>query len=288
MIAPRNHMLFFVALLTLALPLARAQREMPLPLDTSQKPADVNVKLPEYDVASVKENKSGDHMMRIMNTPDGFSCTNIPLTTLIGDAYGIRQDLISGGPGWVNSTGFDVEAKVAGTDVDAFKKLIWRQRNALLQALLADRFKLKVHHETKVLPMYDLIVAKGGPKLKAAAPADTTADAPKGPGAAKPHGMMTMGPGMFKGQGLSMTALAGELSSVLEHTVVDKTGLTGNYDFDLKWTPEEAGPSGDDGSAESGASIFTAVQEQLGLKLQSTRGPVDTLVIDYAEMSSEN
>lgn len=288
MISPRNHMQFFIVLLTLAAPLAQAQREMPLPLDTSQKQADANVKLPEYDVASVKENKSGNGMMRIMNTADGFSCINIPLRTLIGNAYGLRQDLIYGGPGWVDSTGFDVEAKVAGTDVEVFKKLSPRQRNALLQTLLADRFKLKVQHEMKVLPMYDLVVAKGGPKLKAAAPVDTSADAPKGPGAAKPHGMMTMGPGMFKGQGLPMTALAGELSSVLEHTVADKTGMAGDYDFDLKWTAEEAGPSGDDGSTESGASIFTAVQEQLGLKLQSTRGPVDTLVIDHAEMPSEN
>ncbi len=283
----RNHRIFFMALLMLALPLAQAQ-QMPIPLDTSQKTADANVNLPEYDVASVKENKSDARMMRIMNTPDGFSCTNIPLTTLIGDAYGIRQDLISGGPGWVNSTGFDVEAKVAGPEVEAFKKLSLRQRNALLQALLADRFHLKLHHETKVLPMYDLVVAKGGPKLKAAAPVDTSPDAPKSPDTAKPHGMMTMGPGMFKAQGLPMRALASNLSSVLEHTVVDKTGITGDYDFDLKWTPEDTVPSADDGSAESSASIFTAVQEQLGLRLQSTKGAVDTLVIDHVELPSQN
>ena len=288
MIALRTQATLLVVFLTFHLPLAQAQQGMPIPTDTSAKTADADVKLREYDVASVKENKSGDRMMRIMNKPDGFECTNIPMKTLIANAYGIRQDLISGGPGWTNSTGFDVEAKVAGSDMETFKKLSPRQRNALLQALLADRFKLKLHHETKELPMYDMVVAKGGLRLKALAPVEPSADAAKNPDAAKSHGMMSMGPGMFKGQGLPMTDVANELSYVLEHTVVDKTGLTGDYDFDLKWTPEDAGPPNADASAGSGASIFTAVQEQLGLKLQSTKGPTDTLVIDHAELPSQN
>lgn len=291
-ILPLTAVLPLMAVLTLAPPIARAQMTMPIPINTSPKPEDPSIKLPEYDVASVKENKAGDHMMRIMNTPDGFSCTNIPLTTIIGIAYGVRQDLISGGPGWVNSTGFDVEAKVAGSDLEAFKKLSPRQRFALLQSLLAERFQLKVRHETKVLPMYDLVVAKGGPKLKVAPPADQPSDAPpdapKDLTSAKLRGRMTMGPGMFKGEALPMKALANNLSSILEHTVVDKTGLSGDYDFDLKWTPEDAAPAADNGAADSGASIFTAVQEQLGLKLQSTKGPVNTLVIDHVELPSQN
>lgn len=288
MIALRSHAILSVAVLSLALPHAQAQLKMPLALDTSQKTADVQTKLPEYDVASVKVNKSGDRMMRIMNSPDGFSCINIPLQTLIANAYGIRQDLITGGPSWVDSTGFDVQAKVAGADIETFKKLSPRQRSALLQALLAERFKLKVHHETKVLPMFDMVIAKGGLKLKPLAPAQpSAADATKDPDPASHRGMMTMGPGMFKGESLPMSAVANQLSFVLEHTVVDKTGLTGDYDFDLKWTPEDAEPPAD-GSAESSASIFTAVQEQLGLKLQSTKGPLDTLVIDHAELPSQN
>ena len=298
MIFVRNRPLGLMALLTLTASLtltrsiAHAQMIMPIPIDPSSKPEDANIKLPDYDVASVKENEAGDRMMRIMNTPDGFSCTNIPLSTIIGIAYGVRQDLISGGPGWVTSTGFDVEAKVAGSDLEAFKKLSPRQRNTLLQSLLADRFHLKLHHETKVLPMYDLVVAKGGPKLKPAPTPDTPPNGPpnatKGLGAAKPRGMMTMGPGMFKGEGLPIKSLTNNLSSILEHTVVDKTGLPGDYDFDLKWTPEEGAPSADNGSAESSASIFTAIQEQLGLKLQSTKGPVDTLIIEHVELPSKN
>jgi len=279
--------LLVMALLAFAQPIVHAQ-QFPIPPDVSPQSTDPNVKLPVYDVASVKPNKANDGMMRIMNHPDGFSCTNISLKTLIGNAYGIRQDLITGGPAWADSVGFDVEAKVSGEDVEAFKKLTGRQRNSLLQALLADRFHLKVHHETKTLPMYDLLIAKGGSRLKANAPAPPSPDAAKDPEAAKPRGMMTMGPGMLKGQGLPMASIANQLSYALQATVSDKTGLTGDFDFELKWTPDDAGPTNADTSSEPNISIFTAVQEQLGLKLQPTKGPVDTLVIDHAEQPAEN
>jgi uncharacterized protein (TIGR03435 family) len=260
------------------------------PINLADKDAkdDANIKLPVYDVASVKENKSGNGMMRIMSKPDGFSCTNISLKNLISDAYSIRQDLISGGPGWAESTGFDVEAKVAGEDVEAFKKLSPHQRDSLLKALLEDRFKLKLHTETKTLTLYELMVAKGGSKLKPGTEMPSDADAPKLPEAKKLGGMMRMGPGFFSGQNLTMTAIVNQLSNILHYTVTDKTGLTGNYDLDLKWTPDDARPPSGDTSSEAAVSIFTAVQEQLGLKLQATRGPVETLVIDQAEMPSAN
>ncbi len=279
--------MLFVASLALALPVARAQ-EMPIPTDTSPQSGTVGAKFPEYDVASVKQHSSGERISRIMNKPDGFSCSNISLKTLVANAYGIRQDLISGGANWVGSTGFDVEAKVADSDVDAFKKLSPRQRNRLLQPLLADRFKLKVHSETKVLPMYDMVVPKSGPKLKPAAPIEVSAEAGKDPEAAKHHGGMSMGPGMFKGENLSIAAIANQFSYIVHYTVVDKTGLTGTYDVDLKWTPDDAVTPNGNAAAESSPSIFTAVQEQLGLKLTSTKGPVETLIIDYAEMPSAN
>jgi uncharacterized protein (TIGR03435 family) len=287
MIVLRVHSLLLIASLMLAVPMARAQ-DMPILTDPSPKPADASVTLPVYDVASVKQNKSGNGMMRIMNQPDGFSCSNIPLKTLIANAYGIRQDLISGGPGWADSTGFDVEAKVAGSDVEAFKTLSPRQRFSLLQALLQERFKLQLHPETKVLPMYDLILAKGGSKLKPVAPVDVSADEAKGANAPKSGGEVTIGPGMFKGQNISIPAVANQLSYIVHYTVVDKTGLTGKYDLDLKWTPDDAGAPSGDASGESGASIFTAVQEQLGLRMQSTKGPVKTMIIEHAELPSEN
>jgi uncharacterized protein (TIGR03435 family) len=277
--------LLTVALLAFAQPLVHAQ--MPILSDPSPHSTDPNAKLPSYDVASIKPNKANDGMMRISSLPDGFSCINVQLKTLIANAYDIRQDLISGGPAWVDSQGFDVEAKVSAEDVDAFKKLPGRQRNTLLQALLADRFHLKIHHETRILPMYDLIVAKGGPRLKPNPPIPPSPDAAKDPEAARPRGM-SMGPGMLQGQGLTMTAIANQLSYVVEATVSDKTALTGDFNFELKWTPDNAAPANRDTSSEPNVSIFTAVQEQLGLKLQPTKGPVDTLVIDHAEQPSEN
>jgi uncharacterized protein (TIGR03435 family) len=282
----RNALLSMMVLLFTA-PIVHAQT-FPINLADAGAKDDPSLKLPIYDVASVKENKSGNGMMRIMNRPDGFSCTNISLKTLIGIAYGIRQDLISGGPGWAESAGFDVEAKVAGEDMDAFKKLTPHQRNALLNALLEDRFKLKLHNETKVLTMYELVIAKGGSKLKPGTEMVPDKDAPKTPEAKKLGGMMRMGPGLFSGQNLTMTAIANQLSNILHYTVSDKTGLTGNYDLELKWTPDDAHPPAGEASSDAAISIFTAVQEQLGLKLQATKGPVETLVIDQAEMPTAN
>jgi len=282
----RNTLLSMMAMLLTA-PVLHAQT---FPINLADKdPKDVpNIKLPIYDVASVKENKSGNGMMRIMSKPDGFSCINLSLKSLIGNAYDIRQDLISGGPGWAESTGFDVEAKVAGEDMDAFKKLSPRQRNALLKALLEDRFKLKLHTETKTLTMYELVIAKGGSKLKPGTEMVPDKDAPKTPEAKNLGGMMSMGPGFFKGQNLTIAAIANQLSNILHYTVTDKTGLTGNYDIELKWTPDEARPPSGDASSDAAVTIFTAVQEQLGLKLQATKGPVETLVIDQAEMPTAN
>ena len=287
LIAQALRALLLIALLALVAPAARAQ-DMPILANSSPSAVDPNVKVPVYDVASVKVNKSGPSMMRIMNPPDGFSCSNLSLKAIIANAYAIRQELISGGPGWVESTRFDVDAKVAGSGVQALQKVSQRQRASMLQPLLADRFKLKVHHEIKILPVYDLILAKGGPKLKESAPDGGPGEAEKDSAAASSRARVTFGPGIFQGQAISMQSVANQLSYVVHSTVVDRTGLRGTYDLDLKWRPEDAAPSGGDAADESLPSIFTAVQEQLGLKLQPTRGPVDTLVIDHAELPSED
>jgi uncharacterized protein (TIGR03435 family) len=218
----------------------------------------------QYDVISVKQHSSGENSMGSKYRPDGFICTNLTLLNLIVNAYGISQDQVSGGPSWLDSIGFDVEAKVADSDVKAFKMLSPEQRNDLLKILLADRFKLKVHSGPKRMTMYDMVVAKIGPKLKLSAPID--------PKAAKPRSRITSGAGMFEGERVSMEQMASQLSFALHSTVVDKTGLTGFYDVDLKWRTDDASPSNGDGAAESSPSIFTAVQEQLGLKLNPTKG----------------
>jgi uncharacterized protein (TIGR03435 family) len=266
---------------------------------TEPPAVDTDVKIPTFDVVSVKPNKSNDGGMRIMFKADGYSATNVSAKLLIQTAYGIRQDLISGGPEWVESAGFDFDAKVAGPDVDVLKKLSPEQRRSMLQPALVDRFKLKVHTESKQLPVFELVVAKGGARLKEATPGDTYANGIKGPDGVGRAGTMRMGPGQLMGQGIPITTLVNLLAQQLHKTVIDKTGLSGKYDLELTWTPDQGsdpmfkGADGGQPRAEpapdaSGPSIFTALQEQLGLKLQSAKGPVETLVIDHIEMPSEN
>jgi uncharacterized protein (TIGR03435 family) len=269
------------------------------PGGAAQPDVTADVKVPAFDVVSVKPNKSNSGMVRVMGKPDGYAASNVSLKMLIQGAYGIREDLISGAPSWADSARFDIDAKVAGSDVDALKKLTPEQRRLILRPLLADRFKLKVHLETKQLPVYDLVLAKDGSKLKEANPGNTYANGIKGPDGVSRGGMMRVGPGQLTAQAVPMTNLANMLSQQLHRTVLDKTGLTGKYDLDLNWTPDQGsdpmfkGPesgqhSSDAAPDSSGPSIFTALQEQLGLKLQSAKGPVETLVIDHVEMPSEN
>jgi uncharacterized protein (TIGR03435 family) len=261
---------FAVALLCAA---ANASAQgSPSPSTFTSKTANSEVKVPDYDVVSVKESKSAEYTMLSTYMPDGFRATNISLEVLIAYAYGIRQDLISGAPGWVSSTRFDLEAKVAGVDVDAFKKLSPEQLQAMLQSLLVDRFKLKIHLAIKVLPIYELVKEKGGFKIKEAQPSSPN--------------FRGSGPGMFKEGAVTLQDLANGLSSSMQRTVLDKTGIAGKYDIDLKWNPGEGEAA--DVSADAGPTLFTALQEQLGLKLQPTKGPVETLVIDAVEKPSKN
>lgn len=251
-----------------------------------------------YEVASIKPEKPGSMMFRIHNTPNGFSAST-SLQMLIRIAYGIEGNQISGAPGWVNSDKYEVEAKMDEDTADKLRKLgeplqAEPARQHMLQVLLAERFKLMTHRETKELPIYSLVVAKGSPKLHEAKPGDTYPNGIKAPdGRPAPHSFY-MARGELRSQGLGMDELAHFLTQQTGRTVVDNTGLKGNYDFTLHWTPDLAlTPNGGGGpdsstSSDSGPSMFTAIQEQLGLKLESQRGPVEILVIDHVERPSEN
>jgi uncharacterized protein (TIGR03435 family) len=256
-------------------------------------------KIPAFEVFSVKPNRSGSGSFRVNLPDDGYSATNIPLKLLVASAYGIKQEQISGAPSWVESARYDIQAKVAGSDVTELRRLSMGGRESMLQPVLTDRFKLKVHRGQQVLRVYELVIAKKGPKLKEATPGDTYANGIKGPDGLSRAGMMWMIPGQLTGQAIPVSNLARLLSRQLNCTIVDKTGLTGKYDIKLQWNREEslgamfAGPIGGNQEAApptdaSGPSIFTALQEQLGLRLQSTKGPVETLVIDHIERPSEN
>ena len=258
-----------------------------------------DVKVPAFDVVSIKPNKSGGGMIRTMFKPDGYSAENVSVKMLILGAYGLKDDQLSGLPSWADSARYDIDAKVASSDVAELQKLKNDQRRLLLPPLLADRFKLTVHNETKILPIYELVVAKNGSKLKEATPGDTYANGIKGPDGVARAGTMMMRPGQLTAQAVPMSSLVNMLSQQLHRTVVDKTGLTGKYDIALQWTQDDGSdpmfkgtdggpPRADPAPDASGPSIFTALQEQLGLRLQSAKGPVETLVVDHVEMPSEN
>jgi uncharacterized protein (TIGR03435 family) len=294
----RNLLLFVTGWLTVVVPIVAGQVNV-VKSSTGSEAENARVKAPAYDVISIKPYK-GDNSSARAGAPHGnVSLVNMQLLLLIEMAYGVSNDRISGEPGWVDSDRFDVEAKMDEEAAAAYEKLPDEQQKTQLQlmaqSLLADRCKLKVHHETKIFPTYTLVIAKGGFKLKEADPNNTYANV-KTPVGVPSAGMIMMGGG---GPGYKLTALAitisrlaTSLGGMVHGPVVDKTGITGKYDFTLHWAPDQgAAPPDENGSlpqGDSGPSIFTALQEQLGLKLESTKSPLDTIVVDHIERPSEN
>jgi uncharacterized protein (TIGR03435 family) len=251
--------------------------------------------------------------MMFMVSPDGVSIENIPFQMVLRQAFNVEDDRIVGAPQWVKTRHYDIQAKVAPEDAPRLDKLKMDQRQSMLLPVLEERLNLKYHHETRELPIYSLVVAKGGPKLKVSDIQDSDANSkapdsapgrPSDPGSnnrasTAPRGRrMMMGRGHVVGEGTGISMLAHLLSQQLGRSVVDKTGLTGNYDFTLNWTPDDApppkpgavgGPPRDDsGTDDAGPSLFTALQEQLGLKLESAKGMADVIVIDHIDQPSEN
>jgi len=233
---------------------------------------DPSVKIPQFDVISVKPSKETSVLVQF--TPDGMRMTGVSIRFLLFEGFGgISQNQVIGVPTWATDGGFDIEAKVAAEDLPALAKLTFEQRRTMFQQILTDRFKLVAHHETRELPVYELTIGKKGSKLKESASGD--------PASAIPRTMF--GRGKVTSTDGSLSFFITQLSRELGRPIVDKTGLTGHYDFTLEWTPEGAAPTD-----QSGPDIFTAIQEQLGLKLESTKGPVDVIVIDHIEKPSEN
>ncbi len=245
-----------------------------------------------YDVVSVKPNKTGGGMIRVNQGSDMYSGTNVMLKMLVRYAYDLTtEDQISGLSGPLASEHFDVEAKMDAETVAALKKMSKEESDAarrkMMQAMLADRFRLTAHREQKELAIYDLVIAKGGAKLTAATEAASGAKGPDGK--PQPKGSMIVQNGQLAGEALPIKNLAMFLAQMLHKRVVDKTGLTGTYDMSLKWQPEDQAPESHDATGgEQAPSIFTAVQEQLGLKLEPAKGLVDVVVVDRVEMPSEN
>jgi uncharacterized protein (TIGR03435 family) len=239
-------------------------------------PADAD---PVFEVATIKPTKPGEERKAFMVRGRQFSTINTSAAELITFAYGIHAKQIVGAPPWLESDKFDLLAKPDGEGQPNDKQ--WK---TMLQKLLADRFQLKFHRDKKELSVYAIVVAKNGPKMS------KNESDPNGL-----PGLFFRGLGVLPAHNATMADFAGVMqSAVLDRPVVDQTGLAGRWDFTLTWTPDEFQFGGlgahvprpaDNAAAPS---LFTAMQEQLGLKLESTKADAEVFVIDHVEKPSEN
>jgi uncharacterized protein (TIGR03435 family) len=230
---------------------------------------------PAFEVASVKLNRSDGGRGGFRPEPGRLTITGMTLKAMVRYAYDVKDMQISGGPAWFDADRWDIAA-TAGREVGG------GERKKMLQALLTDRFQMTIRRETKELPVYALVVAKNGLKM-----------APGTEGTSEQINMQARA-GLLRltGQSASVANIADALYNRAGRMVIDKTGLEGRFDFKLEWVPDAANLPLVNGSkmepAADGPSLFTAVQEQLGLKLESTKGPVEILVIERAEKAAEN
>jgi uncharacterized protein (TIGR03435 family) len=245
-----------------------------------------------FEVASVKSNTSGDRRASLqMNLPDSFAATNQTLQSLVSLMYQVPIFKITGAPGWFATDRFDIAGK-------ADHRLTFDEKREMMRTLLEDRFKLKTHRETHEGRMYALAFARGdhqlGPGIKpsrydcaairAARQRGESASIPSpAPGDPPPCGAFL---GLqYRARGVEMASFATTLSAMMRETVVDDTGLQGWWDFDvaLNFTGFAGPPVGAVSPTSDTPSIFTSLQEQLGLKLDTRHGPVETFVIDHIE-----
>ena len=232
---------------------------------------------PHFEVASIKRNLSGSTDDRMTLAPGGrIVTTNIPIRTLIRNVYRIQYSQLAGGPEWLETERWDIVA--AGANATNTEQML-----ESIKALLHDRFKLVVHTEMRDAPHYALVMARGdrrpGPLLQQD-PTDCTALPPGDARCAA-----TRAGGALRMSGATLREVAFSLSRMVDRPVVDQTGLTGAYRFELKWDPNSGSV---DRAAADSASLFTALREQLGLSLESRRGPVEFLVIDSAARPVED
>ncbi len=270
------------------------------PIIRAQSAPGASGPLPSFEVASIKLDRSGALGSHVHYRLGRYSATGVAVEKLIQDAYGLQGFQVSGAPGWLHSEKYDIEAKDYDSVVENLPKLPPEERREhyelLLQSLLADRFNLKVRHETRELPLYALVVAKNGPRMKVATPGDTYPNGYKGPDGKSHPGFDSEARGEVTAQAVRMGQFARYLTDQVGRTVVNQTGLKDNFDFTLRWSPEENRAAMSEGARSEavpindsfGPSIFTALQEQLGLKLESTKGPVEVLVIEHIERPTEN
>jgi bla regulator protein blaR1 len=290
----RKLLLMTAATLAIAIPVSIGLLTA-TPIRAQSPVATSNPRAPVFSSVSIRPDEPAANQLNRtkiwFSLNDGtFVADGVTLKTLIQVAYRVQDSQISGGPEWLNSAKFDIDAKLDPSFVAAEKKASEDRDpkpindQGMLQSLLADKFELTLHAQTQNLPAYDLVVDENGPKLR---PSDGLR-------------FMRLGRGELTSQGSPLHILASELSARLGRTVVDKTGLKGNYAYSLHWTPDpsedarltaagEPGPMAEASAPDAnGPSLFTALPEQLGLKLEPHTEPVQVLVIDHAEQPSQN
>jgi uncharacterized protein (TIGR03435 family) len=232
---------------------------------------------PSFDVATIKPHVfTGRGRLGVSVSPNGrVTVSNVSLKNIILTAYAVRDYQVMGGPAWLAMDRYDIAAT---TSLE--RSPTTTEVQLMLQALLADRFHLKLHRETRELSVYALVVEKKGAKLKQSA-ADSKSS-------------VTFMRGQLTESKVTMTQFALQLAGQVGRPVVDETDLRGDYDFELKWTPDESlgqnnSPADVSGPQElTGPSVFTAIREQLGLRLDSRKGPVEILMIGHADKPTEN
>lgn len=275
--------LFFVALPATGAVHLRAQAGAPAVQDTSAKAS-------AFEVVSIKPANPDEHSSGWKDLPDGLDFTNGSLVWLIYDAYGISSDdQISGLPEWVKTDRYNVSARVDEHTVEAWKKLSeqdrHKQQQLMLQAVFADRCRLKLRREIKELPVYDLVVAKGGPKMKEAPADEKNSVSLTTTSAFSPTGLGIEYTIDDSSRAVTALGLAQYLPHYAGRIVVDKTGLGDKrFDFELKWSSSQEAPADSGGTAPS---LFKAIEE-LGLKLEPAKEPVDTFVVEHIERPSTN
>lgn len=242
----------------------------------------------QFDVASIRVNKSHDAGERFGFTDDGFNATNVSVIMMLKLAYGVEEDQIVGLPRWVKSERFDITAKVLGKDL---RKLSIEQRKHMIRPLLADRFQLRFHEVEKDVAVYTLVISKNGSKLRPSKPDGS------GPLPEHSHTLRMMGRGYVLGLGVPMELITQMLTDQLGRPVIDRTGLKGDFDFALHWTPDEetqsfhdekVWPQENTGRDSDWPTFLTAVNEQLGLRLKGEKGPAGAIAIDHLEEPSAN
>ena len=258
-------------------------------------PDETTANLPAFEVAAIRPNSPADLRIGLWFTPDGISITGAPLQMILGLAFHAGDDHVFGAPGWIKSARYDIQAKVNEADVPRWRKLTMDQQRPALRSLLVERFNLRFHHETKALPVYTLAIAKSGPKLKASmsTPAGASSEAPK-------KFLMWTDPNHLEARHASMEDLIRELGWMVgNRTIIDKTGLSGSYDFQLQLNRDQTAQSTRPDSGLPGAgqspdpdagdtALFTALRQQLGLNLELRNLPADVIVIDHIDKPTAN